>query len=102
AAALPPRAACTVRAQAGEQRLPPPAVLLERAGLMPVEEPALAEVVHGGLNERARVDVRQLLGRLEALDQLGGRHDPAQTQAREEDLGERAHVDSEDGALERR
>ena len=82
-------------AQALEQRVAAPSVLLERPRLVAVEQTPLAEVVDGGLDERARVDVGELLGHLEPLHQLGRGHDPAQPQAREQDLGERAEVDHE-------
>src|SRR6266545_4926503 len=73
-------------AQGGQERVAPPRVLAQRARLVAVEEPLAAEVKDGGLDERARVDVGQLLGHLETLDQLGRGHDPSEAEAREEDL----------------
>src|SRR3990172_3750651 len=89
----PPHALSHAAAEGGQERVAPPRVLAVRARLVTVEEPLAAEVVDGGLDERARMDVGQLLGHLEPLDQLGRGHDPAETETREEHLGKGAEVD---------
>src|SRR5262249_31143985 len=55
-------------AEGGEERVAAPRILAERAGLVAIEETLATEVIDGGLDERARVDVRELLRHLEALD----------------------------------
>src|SRR6266536_6601493 len=52
-------------AERGQERIAPARILAKRARLMPVEQPLTAEVIDGGLDQRARVDIRELLGHLE-------------------------------------
>ena len=85
----------------GEQRIAPSPVLAQHAHLVAIEQALATEVIHRGLDERARVDVGQVLGHLEPIDQLGRRHDPAETQSREQDLREGPDVDDEPRAVER-
>src|SRR5262245_9675805 len=76
-------------------------VLRGDAGRVAVEELALAEPVHRRLDEGTRVQVGQLLGSLEPLEDGTGPDEPAQAQAREQDLRERADVDDDSAAVDR-
>src|SRR2546427_625662 len=64
-----------------EEERTPPCVFARHAGRVTVEEPALTEPVDRGLDERARVEGGELLGRLEALEDRGRCHDPAEAEA---------------------
>ncbi len=68
---------------------------------MPVEQALPAEMVDRGLDQRARVDVGQVLGDFQPVDQLRGGHDPAEAQPGEQDLGERPDIDDEARDVER-
>src|SRR5437667_655281 len=76
-------------------------VLVGDPGQMPLEQPALAEVIDRGLDQGARLQVRELLGRLQPLEQRARRHEPAEPQPGEQDLRERPDVDHESAPVQR-
>ena len=66
-----------------------------------VQQAPLAEPVHGRLDERARPEIGELLGRAEPLHDGRRRHEPPEPEPREEDLGERADVEDEPVPVQR-
>src|SRR5262245_39770839 len=84
-----------------EQRRPPPVVLPRDPSHVPVQEAPLAEAVHRRLDERARTQIGELLGRLQPLDHGRRRHEPAEPKAREQHLREGADVQDESVPIER-
>src|SRR5437867_2053975 len=78
-----------------------PAILARDTRHVAIEQPPLAEPVHGRLQQRARVQVGQLLGGTQPLGQRRRRHQPAEPQPREQHLRERADVDHDAVAIER-
>src|SRR5206468_6478405 len=78
-----------------EQERAPPRVFARHPRRVAVEEPPLAEPVDRRLDERARVEVGELLGRLEPLEDRPGADDPPEAQPREEDLREGADVEDD-------
>src|SRR3989440_2598438 len=75
------------------QRVAAPPVLGGNARHVTIEQPPLAEAVHRRLDEGARVQVRELLGRAQPLGQRRGRHEPAKAQPGKEHLREGAEVE---------
>src|SRR3989442_12017950 len=77
----------------GHERVATPAILGGDAGHVAIEQPSLAEAVDRRLDERARVQVRELLGGAEALGQRRRRHEPAEAQPGEQHTRDRkSHV----------
>src|SRR5262245_30078876 len=88
-------------AQRRQQQRATPRVLSRDTRRVAIEQLALTEPMHRRLDEGARVQVRELLGRLEPLQNGPGPDEPAQAQAREQDLRERADVDDDAAAVHR-
>ena len=89
------------RPSAASNAVAAPPVLARDPRDVAVEQAPLAEAVDGGLDERARVEIGELLGRLQPLDDGRRCHEPAEPQTREQDLRERADVDDDAVAVER-
>src|SRR3989442_7814276 len=87
--------------QGCQQERATPSVHRRDAGCVTVEELALAEAVHRRLDKGARVEIGELLGRLEPLEDRPRTDEPAEPQARKEDLRERADIDHDTATVGR-